>query len=153
MTWKRMAPNQAECSVWNKLITFGSLCTPTARLLSFLPAMEMQLSRAAPPPTKSRGIKDQQFDLITYLEGFLMTGYYCENCEKAYSNAIGVRILVVAFTDLTRNVQQALRNHVVTVAGHSEMTTASEFIRTRIRTAGLCAKSCSCAKNVMNLST
>ena len=28
----------------------------------------------------------QHFDLVTNLESFLMTGYYCEHCEKAYSN-------------------------------------------------------------------
>ena len=44
-------------------------------------------------PRKSPGMQEivayhdkEHFDLITNLEGFLMTGYHCEHCEKAYSN-------------------------------------------------------------------
>ena len=45
------------------------------------------------PPTKTIGMQEvvvyhcmDHFDLITNLEGFLMSGQYCEHCEKAYSH-------------------------------------------------------------------
>ena len=45
------------------------------------------------PPAKTPRVQEivvyygkEHFDLITNLEGFLMIGYYCEQCEKAYSN-------------------------------------------------------------------
>ena len=65
------------------------------------------------PPAKTDGMREivvyhntDHYDLITSLDGFLMSGKYCEHCEKSYSNKrdITAKALVPIVSEQVTNV-------------------------------------------------
>ena len=114
------------------------------------------------PPTKTIGMQEvvvyhcmDHFDLITNLEGFLMSGQYCEHCEKAYSHkerhhCSGTCPYCFRSNDMciTSTMQSCA---VTTAVGNSEIRIVLRFTKNPVGLVYHSAKSCLFAKTVNNL--